>query len=105
MNPLEMMKNLQQMQSKMQEAQAKIQRIRVEGRAGGDMVRVLMDGTFRVLGVTLAPECVDNRDVPMLQDLIVVAMEDAHGKTRAAIAAEMGSVTNGMPFLNQMMGQ
>jgi DNA-binding YbaB/EbfC family protein len=100
-----MMKNLQQMQAKMQEAQAKIQRIRVEGRAGGDMVRVLMDGTFKVLGITLAPECVDNRDVPMLQDLIVAALEDAHGKVRTAIAAEIGSVAGGMPFLNQMLGQ
>lgn len=105
MNPLEMMKNLQQMQGKMQEAQAKIQRIRVEGRSGGDMVRVLMDGTFKVLGMTLAPECVDNRDIPMLQDLIVAAHSDAHEKVKAAIAMEMGSITGGMPFLNQMLGQ
>jgi DNA-binding YbaB/EbfC family protein len=105
MNPLEMMKNLQQMQGKMQEAQAKIQRIRVEGRAGGDMVRILMDGTFKVLGITLSPEAVDPSDIVMLQDLIVAAQADAHEKAKNAIAAEMGAVTGGMPFLNQMMGQ
>ena len=105
MNPLEMMKNLQQMQGKMQEAQAKIQRIRVEGRAGGDMVRVLMDGTFQVLGVTMTAEAVDPTDIVMLQDLVVAALADAHAKAKAAIATEMGAVTGGMPFLNQMMGQ
>jgi DNA-binding protein YbaB len=41
----------------------------------------------------------------MLQDLIVAALEDAHGKVRTAIAAEIGSVAGGMPFLNQMLGQ
>jgi DNA-binding YbaB/EbfC family protein len=105
MNPFEMMKNVQQLQEKMQETQARIQRIRVEGRAGGDMVRVLMDGTFQVLGVTLAAESVDPREVPMLQDLIKSALADAHAKVKAAIASEMGSVAGGMPFLNQMMGQ
>jgi len=63
-----------------------------------------MDGTFKILGLTLAPEAVDPSDIAMLQDLIVAAQVDAHDKAKAAIAIEMGSVTGGLPFLNQMMG-
>ncbi len=105
MNPLDLVKNLQQMQSKMAEVQAKIQTIRVEGRAGGDMVRVLMDGTFFLVSITMSADLVEQNDVDMIQDLTVAACADAHAKVKAAITNEMGGMAGSISFLNQMMGQ
>jgi len=104
MNPFDMMKNLQQMQQTMQEMQGKITQIRADGRAGGDMVKVLMDGTFSVIGVTIDPLLLKSENAQMIQDLIVSAFGDAHAKIKEIIAREMGSAAGGMSFLNQFMG-
>lgn len=105
MNPFDMMKNLQQMQQTMQEMQAKVATIRAEGRAGGDMVRVLLDGSFAVLGITIDPTLLKPENVVMVQDLITAALADAHAKVKELLAREMGSATGGLSFLNQFMGQ
>ena len=104
MNPFDMMKNVQQMQQTMQEMQGKIAAIRAEGRSGGDMVRVLLDGTFSVLGVTIDPELLKPENVQMVQDLVKAALVDAHAKIKEIIAREIGSAAGGMSFLNQFLG-
>jgi len=105
MNPFDMMKNLQQMQQTMQEMQAKVAEIRVEGRSGGDMVRVLLDGTFAVLGVTIDPEILKSENAVMIQDLITSAIADGHTKLKEILAREMGSAAGGLSFLNQFLGR
>ena len=105
MNPFDMMKNLQQMQQTMQEMQAKVATIRVEGHAGGDMVRVLLDGTFAVLSVTIDPTLLKTENALMVQDLVVAAIADAHSKLKEILAREMGSAAGGLSFLNQFLGR
>lgn len=75
-----MMRQVQKMQKKMQEAQEKLGEERIEGTAGGGLVRVIVSGHKEVLEVKLDEDVVDPEDVEMLQDLIVTAVNDAMEK-------------------------
>lgn len=104
MNPMDMLKNLPQMQQKLQEAQERIKEVRVVGTSGGDMVRVEMDGQFHLLSVKISPEVVDPQDVPMLQDLIVAAHNDAVTRLRERLQSEISSLTGGLPIPPGLFG-
>ena len=99
MNPLELMKNLQQMQQTMQQLQEKMKSLTATGSAGGDLVRVTMNGQMEVLQVTLARECVDPRDIPMLSDLIRLATNDALAKIKDKMKDELGPLAQAFPGL------
>lgn len=77
MNIGKMMKNLQRMQSQMQE---KIDALEVEGSAGGGVVTVRMNGKKELLGVKLGPDAVTPDDVELMEDLITAAVNDAGRK-------------------------
>ena len=89
----------------MQEMQSKVAAIRVEGKSGGDMVRVLLDGSFALLGITIDPELLKPDNSAMVQDLIRAAMADAHEKIKAILAQELGASGSGFSFLNQFLGR
>lgn len=105
MNPMDILKNVQQLQSRMSEAQSKLKEITVEGSAGGDMVRVELNGEFTVTRVTISPEAVDPDDVEMLQDLVLAAFSDASYKVRERIQQEMSAVTGGLNLPPGLFGQ
>ena len=90
MNPLDLLKNLQKIQETMGVFQEKLEKITATGSAGGDLVKVTVNGKMDVLGVELAPECVDPRDIPMLQDLIRMAANDAMARVKDKMKGEMG---------------
>jgi DNA-binding YbaB/EbfC family protein len=90
------MRQLQKLQADMQKAQEDIQNATAEGTAGGGAVTVAMTGDFRVSKVTLKPEAVDPEDVETLEDLLVVALADAHKKIEEFAAKRMGAVTGGL---------
>jgi len=96
MNPLEMLKNLQKVQETMQQMQEKMKLVTAIGSAGGDLVRVTVNGQMEVLKVELAPECVDPRDVPMLADLIRLATNDALSRAKDRMKDELGPLGQGM---------
>jgi len=77
MNPKQLMKQVQQMQEQMQRQMAEL---RVEGTAGGGMVKATMNGSKELLGVVIDKEAVDPNDVEMLQDLVVAAVNEASRK-------------------------
>lgn len=104
MNPFEMLKNLQSLQSGMQEMQSKLADISVTGTAGGEMVRVTMNGQMAVTGVKIEPEAVDPDDIGMLEDLVRAAISDATAKIKDAIQQEVSSMTGGMPIPPGFMG-
>lgn len=96
-NPFELMKNFQSLQAKLNETQEKLKSVKVVGNAGGDMVRVEMNGRFEVLSVKISPEAVDPQDIPMLEDLLRAALSDALYKLKEAIRLEMSDLTGGIP--------
>ena len=90
-NMQNMMKQAQQMQQRMQE---EIEKITAEGSAGGGMVTVKMDGHKRVLGVKIESEAAG--DAEMLQDMVMVAFNEAHKKVEAESQKIMGGMLGGM---------
>ncbi|MGN4127750.1 YbaB/EbfC family nucleoid-associated protein [Lysinibacillus sphaericus] len=95
-----MMKKMQKMQKEMMEAQEALNIEQFEGTAGGGMVKVAVTGQREVVEVNLDASVVDPDDIEMLQDLIVVATNEALKKVDEKTNATMGKFTQGMnlPF-------
>jgi DNA-binding YbaB/EbfC family protein len=98
------MKNFGNIQSKMTELQGKLAAIKVTGSAGGDMVRVEINGHFEVLSVYIAEEAVSLEEREMLQVIVRAAMTDALSKIKEAVRAEISSLTGGLPLPPGFMG-
>ena len=96
MNPFDMVKNLAGMQSQLKAAQEKLAELEAEGSSGGNMVQVTVNGKFELVDIKLDPICVDNRDVPMLQDLIKAAHHAALEKNQDEIKNQLGPMVAGM---------
>ncbi len=96
MNPMDIMKNLGQLQQTLQESQEKLAAMRITGTAGGDMVSVTINGTGEAQGVKIQSEAVDPNDIEMLEDLILAAFRDASAKLKETLAQEVGSM--GLPL-------
>jgi hypothetical protein len=95
-NIQKMMKQAQQLQRKMLEAQEALVDERVEGSSGGGMVKVVADGQQNVLQVAINPDAVDPEDVEMLEDLVLAAVSDALKKSRDLAEEKLGAFTKGM---------
>jgi DNA-binding YbaB/EbfC family protein len=93
MNPLQMMKQAQQLQERLQQEMSSIS---VEGAAGGGMVTVVVNGHKHVQKITIDPEAVAKDDVEMLQDLIVAAVNDALRKVDEELRAKVGGLVSGL---------
>lgn len=91
-----MMKQMQKMQKQMAEAQEKLGEEHLEGSAGGGMVKVIVSGDKEVLEVIINPEVVDVEDVEMLQDLVIIATNDAMKKAEELTSSTMGQFTKGL---------
>ena len=91
-----LMKQAQQMQSKMQEMQARLESIEVEGAAGAGLVAVTLNGKGDLRRVKIDPKVADPSDLEMLEDLIVAAHRDAKTKIEAMTQEEMQKVTGGL---------
>jgi DNA-binding YbaB/EbfC family protein len=98
MNPLQMMRQAQQLQERLQKEMSSMT---VEGAAGGGMVTVVVNGHKHVQKLTIDPEAVSKDDVEMLQDLIVAAVNDAIRKVDAELKQKVGGLmgTLGLPGL------
>ena len=92
-NPQKLLKQLQQQQEKMQQ---EIAALVVEATAGGGMVKVEMDGQKNLKSLKLEPDVVSKDDVEMLQDLVVVAVNEAARKVDDQVQAKMQVLTGGL---------
>jgi DNA-binding YbaB/EbfC family protein len=93
MNPLQMMRQAQQLQERMQQEMATI---RVEGAAGGGMVTVVVNGHKQLQSLKIDPESVSKEEVEMLQDLIVAAVNDALRKVDEELKNKVGGIMGGL---------
>lgn len=93
-----LMKQAQEMQSKMQEAQEKLDDITVTGEAGAGMVTATASAKGAVVGLSIDPSLFNPDDKEVVEDLIVAAIKDAQAKASEAAQAEMGKVTEGLPL-------
>lgn len=99
-NMQNMVKKMQKMQKEMLEAQEALNAQQFEGVAGGGMVKVAVTGQRELVDVNLDASVVDPDDVEMLQDLIIVAVNDALKKVEETTNSTMGKFTQGLnlPF-------
>ena len=91
-----MMKQAQQLQSKMFKLQEELAEKTVETSAGGGMVKVVANGKQQLVSIQIEQEVVDPDDVEMLQDLILAAVNDALNKAQEMASEEMSKLTGGM---------
>ena len=91
-----MMKQAQQLQSKMFKLQEELAEKTVETSSGGGMVKVVANGKQQLVSIQIEQEVVDPDDVEMLQDLILAAVNDALTKAQEMVSEEMSKLTGGM---------
>ncbi len=95
-NLSQLMKQAQEMQSKMAEMQEKLEESEATGTSGGGMVQVTVNGKQAVKSVKIDPALVDPEEVEVLEDLIVAAANDARTKMEAEVQKQMQGLTGGL---------
>jgi DNA-binding YbaB/EbfC family protein len=93
---MKMMAKAKEMQAKMADLQNELALIEVTGVAGAGLVTVTIDGKGAMKSVHIDPTLLKPEEGEIVEDLIVAAHRDAHGKAEAAIAAKMAEVTGGL---------
>ena len=92
----QMMKQAQQMQAKMAEMQAALERAEITGQSGAGMVEITLTGKGDLRKVKIDPSLVKPEEADMLEDLLVAAHADAKAKMDAHVQEEMRKVTGGL---------
>ena len=95
-NIARLMKQAQEMQSKMAEMQAKLEAVEISGAAGGGMVTVTLNGKGELRGIKIDPALIVPADIEVLEDLIVAAVNDAKTRVDANANEEMQKLTGGL---------
>ena len=94
----DMIRQAQELQTKIQEAQAEIKESSVDASAGGGVVTVQLGGDHKLRAVSIEPDVLDPDDVEMLQDLIIAAVNEATEKLEAMQEERMSGLTAGIPM-------
>ncbi|WP_457637933.1 YbaB/EbfC family nucleoid-associated protein [Oceanithermus sp.] len=90
MNFQKLLKEAKKAQQKAAEVQEKLAQMTVTATAGGGMVEVTANGHGRIVAISIKPEAVDPEDVEALEDLILVAVQEAQNKASELAEKEMG---------------
>ena len=93
MNPMKIMKQMQEMQEKLQR---ELESTEISASSGGEMVTVTMNGKKEVVSIKIDPQVVSPDDVEMLQDLVVAALAECGRKVDETVNAKVSGLTAGM---------
>ncbi|MGY3724081.1 hypothetical protein SAMN05421767_1384 [Granulicatella balaenopterae] len=91
-----MMKQMQKMQKQMVDAQNALHEEEFVGKSQSDMVTVTVNGKREITNVAIKEEAVDPEDVELLQDLVMMAVNDALQQVEAKTESTMGQFTKGL---------
>ncbi len=91
-----MLKQAQKMQEEMTKVQEELEEKTVEASAGGGVVKVVATGKKELISINIDPEAVDPDDVETLEDLILVAVNEAMKKADDLMAEGMSGITGGL---------
>ncbi len=91
-----LLKQAQQMHTKITELQEEMAGKTVEASSGGGMVSIVMNGKQEVVSIRIDPEVVNREEIDMLQDLIAAAMNEAIRKSHEMMTEEMKKITGGL---------
>ncbi len=95
-NLSELLKQAQDMQSKLADVESGLEKLEVEGAAGGGMVRVVLSGKGMMRRTAIDRALLKAEEAEVLEDLIVAAHNDAKKKLEERVKEEMGKVTQGL---------
>jgi DNA-binding YbaB/EbfC family protein len=90
-----LMKQAQQMQAEMLEAQEKLKDEVVEASAGGGMVKVKMGGDLTLREIVIDPEAIDPEDADMLQEMVQAAVNEGLRAAQELASSKMGGIAGG----------
>ena len=93
MDMSKLMKQAQQMQAQLEQAQDNLKDLEVTSSAGGGMVKVAATGDMRISSITIDPEAIDPEDVELLQDMILAAINGALESAENAASQKMSAAT------------
>lgn len=96
-NMQQLMKQAQKMQRQMEQAQQELETKELTATAGGGMVEVVITGKKEIKSIKIDPEAVDPDDVETLEDLVLVAVNEAIRQADELTQKEMGKFTGGLP--------
>ena len=95
-NMQQMMKQAKMMQEKMAETQEELKKMEFEASAGGGAVKVRVNGDQEILEVKLNTEMIDARDLEMVEDMVMVAVNDAIKQSKDEAKNKMAGLTGGL---------
>ncbi|MDE0994969.1 MAG: YbaB/EbfC family nucleoid-associated protein [Rhodospirillales bacterium] len=98
MNLANMMKQAQEMQSKMADMQENLQNVEVLGESAAGMCQVTLNGKGEAKKLKIDPSLVTPEDVGVMEDLILAAFNDAKTKVEAQMKDQMSEFTGGIPL-------
>lgn len=87
------LRQAQQLQAKLAKAQEELENTTVESSSGGGAVKVVVTGQQKVCSVKISPEAVDPKDVSMLEDLVLTAINEGLQKSKELAANKLGAIT------------
>jgi len=96
MNQAQLMAQVKKMQAEMVKAQEELANTVVQGTAANGLVTVEMTGDQKLKSVKIAKDAVDPDDIETLEDLVIVAFNDAMAKSNDIAQKRMGGLTGGM---------
>ncbi len=94
-NFTDMLSKAKVMQEKMKEAQDKIKRIEVEGKSGGDLVKVILTGDYEMKSINIS-EAAKKESQEIINDLIIAAYNNAKENLKKKSAEELSKITGGL---------
>jgi DNA-binding YbaB/EbfC family protein len=93
-----MMKQVKDMQERMQRLQEELGAVEVTGMAGGGLVSVTLTGKGDMKGVRIDPSLLKPEDAEIVEDLIIAATSDAKAKVEQRVQEKMAEATGGLPL-------
>jgi DNA-binding YbaB/EbfC family protein len=93
-----LMKTMQQMQSKIGDAQKRMEKLEAEGSSGAGMVKITANGEGRMISISIDPSLCVPDDVEILEDLVKAAFEDARKKIETQRGSMEKDLMGGLPL-------
>ena len=91
-----LLKQAQELQKRINDAQVQLENETVEATSGGGVVSTEVSGKQRLLSIKIDPSVIDSQDPAMLEDLIIAAVNEGLDKSQKLMAERLGKITGGI---------
>jgi nucleoid-associated protein EbfC len=95
---MKMMKQAQELQSRMQKMQEELSALEIEGQAGAGAVRVTLNGKGEMRALRIDPSLMKPGEAEIVEDLVLAAFQDAKAKVEAQMQEKMQDIAGGLPL-------